>query len=109
MDIGTAKPTGEERALVPHHLVDIIEPDKEFSLAEYQRLAYGPIQDIQRRERCLSWWRQRIVCLGGSGRVGYPKVHRMSFSARDWKSGRIGGGEKLYRELNRLTRLPRKD
>ena len=35
MDIGTAKPSREERAEVPHHLVDIIEPDDEFSLREY--------------------------------------------------------------------------
>ena len=39
MEIGTAKPGKEELASVPHHLVDIIEPNREFSLAEYQRLA----------------------------------------------------------------------
>src|SRR6185369_13853564 len=35
MDIGTAKPTAEERARVPHHLIDIIDPAEEFSLAQY--------------------------------------------------------------------------
>ena len=49
MDIGTAKPTAAELAAVPHHLVDIIEPNQEFSLAEYQRLTYNAVQDVQTR------------------------------------------------------------
>lgn len=49
MDIGTAKPTREERDIVPHHLIDIADPDEAFSLADYQRLAYEAIQDIQKR------------------------------------------------------------
>ncbi len=49
MDIGTAKPTKEEQALVPHHLIDIINPDVEFNLATYQKLAYKAIADIQSR------------------------------------------------------------
>ena len=32
MDIGTAKPTPEERSIVPHHLFDIVDPDQQFSL-----------------------------------------------------------------------------
>jgi tRNA dimethylallyltransferase len=39
MDIGTAKPTPAERTAVPFHLIDIVEPDYDFTLAEYQRLA----------------------------------------------------------------------
>src|SRR4030042_4796412 len=49
MDIGTAKPTKEEQSLVPHHLIDIINPDKDFSLVTYQQLAYKAISDIQER------------------------------------------------------------
>lgn len=37
MDVGTAKPTPEEQARCPHHLLDVIEPDQEFSVAEYLR------------------------------------------------------------------------
>jgi tRNA dimethylallyltransferase len=51
MDIGTAKPTPEERARVPHHLIDILDPDQRFSLAEYQDRAYAAIADITRRGR----------------------------------------------------------
>ena len=39
MDIGTAKPTAEERARATHHLLDLVSPSESFSVAEYQRLA----------------------------------------------------------------------
>ena len=35
MDIGTAKPSPAERAEVPHHLIDVVDPDEEFSVARY--------------------------------------------------------------------------
>jgi len=49
MDIGTAKPTRDERALVPHHLVDVVYPDEEFSLATYLRLARAAVDSILER------------------------------------------------------------
>src|SRR3990172_5643002 len=49
MDIGTAKPTREEQARVPHHLIDLVNPDENFSLADYQRLAYETIGAIHAR------------------------------------------------------------
>jgi tRNA dimethylallyltransferase len=49
LDIGTAKPTPQELSSVPHHLIDIISPDDEFSLAQYQERAYQAIEDIHRR------------------------------------------------------------
>ncbi len=49
MDIGTAKPSLEERARVPHHLIDLIPPDGDLSLANYQRLAYTAINEIHAR------------------------------------------------------------
>jgi tRNA dimethylallyltransferase len=51
MDIGTAKPVPEERARVPHHLVDVADPDRSLTLAEYQQLAYAAIADILSRAR----------------------------------------------------------
>ncbi|HYO29129.1 MAG TPA: tRNA (adenosine(37)-N6)-dimethylallyltransferase MiaA [Thermomicrobiales bacterium] len=50
-DIGVAKPTPVERAGVPHHLIDILPPDGDMSLARYQELAYAAIDDILRRGR----------------------------------------------------------
>ncbi len=51
MDIGTAKPTLQERRWVPHHLIDVAEPDETWSLALFQRQAYLAIQSIQDRNR----------------------------------------------------------
>lgn len=51
MDIGTAKPTPEQRRAAPHHLIDIVNPDEDLSLAQYQRLAYAAIDDIHGRGR----------------------------------------------------------
>lgn len=51
MDIGTAKPSAAERALVPHHLLDVAEPSERFTAADFKRLAEAAIQDIQRRGR----------------------------------------------------------
>ncbi|MBI3924899.1 MAG: tRNA (adenosine(37)-N6)-dimethylallyltransferase MiaA [Armatimonadetes bacterium] len=46
LDIGTAKPSLEERALVPHHGIDVVDPDQEFSLADFQRLASRAVEEI---------------------------------------------------------------
>ncbi len=51
MDIGTGKATPDERAAVPHHLLDIRDPDQTLTLAEYQRLAYTAIDGIHARGR----------------------------------------------------------
>jgi len=51
MDIGTAKPSAHERAGVPHHLIDLVDPDETFSLAQYQRAAYAAIHAIHARGR----------------------------------------------------------
>lgn len=51
MDIGTAKPTAEERARVPHHLLDVIEPHDEYSLAEYVSAAETACREILTRSR----------------------------------------------------------
>ena len=60
MDIGTAKPTAEERAEVPHHLVDVVEPNEEFSLSRFVELGRRAIADIEARGK-------RAVVVGGTG------------------------------------------
>lgn len=60
MDIGTAKATAEEQALVPHHLIDLIDPDEEFSVAQFVDLARPLVQQIYQRGN--------IPCIvGGTG------------------------------------------
>ncbi len=49
MDIGTAKPTRQEQERVPHHLIDIVNPDQTLSLAVFQAMAREVIADVHRR------------------------------------------------------------
>ena len=51
MDIGTAKPTPEERASVPHHLIDVVEPTESYSAARFAEQARALIRDIRARGR----------------------------------------------------------
>jgi tRNA dimethylallyltransferase len=51
MDIGTAKPTRLERQRVPHHLLDMVDPDEAYSLAVYQEQALAAIAEIHSRGR----------------------------------------------------------
>lgn len=60
MDIGTAKPTAEERTEVPHHAIDVAPPSRQYSIQEYIQLVAGVIADIQRRGK-------RVLVVGGSG------------------------------------------
>ena len=49
MDIGTAKPTKEEQAAVKHHMIDIVEPDEDYSVSRYAGEAAECVDDIHRR------------------------------------------------------------
>ncbi|MBI3744542.1 MAG: tRNA (adenosine(37)-N6)-dimethylallyltransferase MiaA [Chloroflexi bacterium] len=60
LDIGTGKPSAGERARVPHHLIDVVNPGEEFSVALFQRLASQAIVEIHGRGRLP-------VLVGGTG------------------------------------------
>ena len=60
MDIGTAKPTPEEMQGIPHHMIDICEPDEAFSVSRYVELADPIVQDILSRGK-------RVIIAGGTG------------------------------------------
>jgi tRNA dimethylallyltransferase len=49
MDIGTSKPDAEARRAVPHHLLDLVDPDEEFTLTQFQCAARAALEDIGRR------------------------------------------------------------
>jgi len=51
MDIGTAKPTAEQQAQVPHHLIDIVDPQEDFSIDRYLEAAHAAIAEINGRGR----------------------------------------------------------
>jgi tRNA dimethylallyltransferase len=60
MDLGTAKPTRAEQAQVPHHLLDLVDPDREFTLSEFQVAARAALADIEARGR-------HALLVGGTG------------------------------------------
>lgn len=73
MNIGTAKPTTEEMGGIPHHLIDIITPDTQFSVAEYQKLASHAINDIISRNKTP-------ILAGGTGFYINAVVHGTEFN-----------------------------
>ena len=67
MDIGTSKPSPQDLAQMPHHLIDILDPDQEFNLAMFLALASQAIQNIQRRGRLP-------IVTGGTGQYIWALV-----------------------------------
>ena len=49
LDVGTAKPSDEERMIVRHHMIDVVDPCEDYSLAQYVTAAHEAIRDIKRR------------------------------------------------------------
>ena len=76
MDIGTAKPTPEEQAAVPHHLIDIIDPDETMTVAKFQRIARETIADLKSRG-------VRPILVGGSGLYARAAIDDISFPGTD--------------------------
>src|SRR5881397_1899280 len=72
MDVGTAKPTAEQRAVVPHHLLDLAEPSERFTVARYQELARGALRSIA-----------RPLLVGGSGLYLRAVVDDLAFPPED--------------------------
>ncbi len=76
MDIGTAKPTRAEREQVPHHLVDVLDPDDEVTVAWFQERAREVIADLHARDR-------DAVLVGGSGLYFRSVVDDLEFPPTD--------------------------
>lgn len=104
MDIGTAKSSPEELALVPHHLIDIINPDEDFSLAQYQEMVFSIIETTHKKQRLP-------LLVGGSGLYVWSVLEGWNIPAvepdseyrkkleNEADSGEIG---KLFRELKEV-------
>ena len=103
MNIGTAKPTLEEQRGIPHHMIDIVYPDEEFSVARYKAMAEDTIKNI------LSRGKVPIVA-GGTGLYISSLVYNIQFSdtISDWgfrermKTCEQYGPEYLHDRLRRL-------
>lgn len=85
MDIGTNKPTLAERALAPHHLIDVVNPDEEFNLALYCQLATEAIKSTQQKGKLP-------LLVGGSGLYIWSLVE-------GWKIPQVPPNRELRRHL----------
>ena len=105
LDIGAAKPTTIERARVPHHLIDLIEPAAQFSVADWLTAAASAVVDCRRRGK-------RILLVGGTPlylrclRDGLDDLPPSdpAIRARLLAKAEAGGGPSLYRRL--VARAP---
>jgi len=104
MDVGTDKPTAEERQRVPHHLVDIVNPDEEFTLARYQDLAYAAIDDVLARGKVP-------FLVGGTGLYtkavmegwNIPRVRpNEALRTELYQEAEVKGGEALHARLHQV-------
>lgn len=80
MDIGTAKPTVDEMKGIPHHLIDVVNPDEEFSVAEFQKLAKDKINELTLNKNLP-------IVAGGTGLYINSLIYNMDFteSVSNWK------------------------
>lgn len=91
MDIGTAKPSASERARVPHHLIDVAEPDQTWSIAVFQHSAKEAIAGIHSRGNLP-------FLVGGSGQY----VHSVT---KGWTPPSVKPNQELRAELENMARL----
>jgi len=94
MDIGTAKPTAEQLAAVPHHLIDVISPHEEFSLAQYVDAAHECIREIKTRHKEVLFAGGTPLYLKGLLRgifKGPPADHEFRRQLRE-EAGQLGSG-----------------
>jgi len=90
MDIGTAKPTSAELSAVPHHLIDVVDPDEQFTLAAYLDLANAALDDIWSRGR-------QPIAVGGTGQYVWALLE-------GWRVPRVPPDRELRAELEALAR-----
>lgn len=89
MDIGTAKPTAEQMAQVPHHLIDVVEPDAMFTVSDYREKAFEAIEDILSRGKLP-------ILVGGTGLYLNAVSYEMNLGAN-------GADEALRAQLNAIA------
>lgn len=76
MTIGTAKPSAEELSQVPHHLIDVINPDEVMSVAHFQAMARACIHDLQVKHI-------RPILVGGSGLYARAAIDQLNFTEQN--------------------------
>ncbi len=107
MDIGTSKPTPADRALVPHHLLDIVSPEQPFTAGHYSRLAREVVRGIAGRGRLPIvtggtglYLRALLEGLSPAPAIDPDLRSRLRRRAQDHRAGRTGSA-RLHRLLHR--------
>lgn len=97
MDIGTAKPTEEERTIVPHHMIDILDLSEEYNVSQYVKDADKAIADIQKRNKIP-------LVVGGTGLYVKALIDGLFVGPKADKviRDRLEGMDSLYEELRRV-------
>jgi tRNA dimethylallyltransferase len=102
LDVGTAKPTRAERAAVPHHVIDVVDPTEEWSAVRHQSAARAAVADIETRGK-------RALLVGGTGLYVQAVVDDLRFPGENpdlraeleaW-TAEPGGVAAAYGELRR--------
>ena len=91
MDIGTAKPTVEQQTKIPHHLIDVVEPDKNLSLAQYQIQARHAIDAIHTRGNIP-------LLVGGTGQY-------ITAVVEGWSIPEVAPNEELRQALESIATI----
>lgn len=104
LDIGTAKITKEEMEGIPHHLIDLKDPDEPFSVAEFQQIVREKITEITKRKKLP-------MIVGGTGLYIQSVIYDYQFSPQNYhnkwrkileKKLEIQGSKSLYDELKQI-------
>lgn len=103
MDIGTDKPSLDQRRGIPHQLIDLVDPDKPFNVGEYRRLALAEIDRLYRK-------RKLPLVVGGTGLYVRALVRGLcdapqadpAFRVALVRNARLQGPTFLHRELARI-------
>jgi tRNA dimethylallyltransferase len=102
LDIGTAKPSPEDRARIPHHMLDVVDPDEDYSVATFQRDARAAVAAVEARGR-------RALLVGGTGLYVQAVIDDLRFPGEDLgvraeleaRTAEPGGVAAAYAELAR--------
>jgi len=107
MNIGTAKPTEEEKEGIPHYLMDFLEPDEKFSVAQYKEMATKYIEEILSKNKVP-------IIAGGTGLYINSVTEEINFDTEIVENKKIReelekisleqGNEGLYEELKRVDK-----
>ena len=89
LDIGTAKPSEEERDGIPHHMIDVVEPTENFSVSDYERMALPIVEEL------LAKGKTPIIC-GGTGFYINSLLYKSQF-------GNVGADEEVRKKYERFA------